>query len=104
MPFFLLFGSKSSKFQLILRLLTLLNEISAAVNNLGLNQTSLILLTGSLNKLDEGINKLHSQVTGVTIDELFLVHCHHLGEIRHEIEGFLVGNSIQEDLLPQVVL
>lgn len=63
--------SKSSHFQFTHTLLSLLDEVSTAVNYLGLHQSFLIHFAGPLDYLNERINQLLAQIARVAIDELF---------------------------------
>jgi hypothetical protein len=51
--------------------LSLLDEVSTAVNYLGLHQSFLIHFAGPLDYLNERINQLLAQIARVAIDELF---------------------------------
>ena len=73
MPVLFAGSSKSLNKELTLFLLPLLNQVSAAVNNLGIYEPDLIHLARSLNSLNECINQLHSEIATVAIDELLLV-------------------------------
>jgi hypothetical protein len=66
-----LVSSKSSHFQFAHALLSLLDEVSAAVNYLGLDQSFLVHFAGSLDYLDERVDQLLAQIAGVAVDELF---------------------------------
>lgn len=104
MHFHFLVRGESPLKQLSFGLLALLNQVTAAVNDLGLDQSFLVELARTLHYLDQGVDQLHAQVARVAIYVLFFVDCEHLRHIRHEIEGLLVGCSVAKSLLSQVIL
>lgn len=67
--------------ELALRLLALLNQVSAAVDDLGFDESSLVHLARSLHHFDESADKLIAKSARVAVDELFLVHTEHLGHV-----------------------
>ena len=75
MPIKLAWTSKSFDKKLTLFLLSLLYQISTAVNDLCFDQPDLIHFAWTLDCLDQGVNQLHSEIAAVAIDELLLVYC-----------------------------
>ena len=77
MHLFFGFGGKSSNLELTLGLLPLLNEISTAIDDLGLNELSLVLFARSLNSFNERVDELQSEVGSIAVQILFFVHRQH---------------------------
>lgn len=90
--------------KLIWRLLPLLDQVSAAIDDLCFHQSLLVQLARSLYDLNQSFNQLHPQGARVRIDVLFLVHCQHLSDVGDEIKRLLVHNAIWKCLLSEKVL
>ena len=86
MPVKLAWTRKAFDEQLTLLLLALLDEISAAVNDLGIDQPDLVHLARSLHRLDKCVNQLHAEVAAVAVDELLLIYSQHLGDVGDKVE------------------
>jgi len=98
------FSCESSEFQLVFSLLSLLNEIPAAINNFGLNKSLLVEQTGSLNHLNKCFNELHAKTASVAVDILLLKDSEHLGYIWDEIKWLLIYKAVRVLLFSQKVL
>ena len=65
---------ESASHELMLRLLALLDQVTAAVNDLGFDKSLLVLLAGALNNLNQRAHELQAEGARVTVDELLLKH------------------------------
>ena len=90
--------------KLWLRLLALLDQVSATVNTFCLNQPSLVLFARTLDDLFECLNDLLAQKARVAVDVLLLKYSKHLGDVWDEIETFVIDFTVGLNLYAQIVL
>jgi len=95
---------KPSHVQLVFGLLSLLDQVTTAVDDLCFDQTTLILFARPLNNFNQSIDYLQAKCARIAVDVLFFENAEHLCYIRYKIECFMVDDSVCLNLLPQIVL
>ena len=99
MELHLLWSGEASRKELMLALLALLDQVSAAVDDLGFDEPLLVLFARALNHLHKSRHQLQTERATVAVHELLLIHCHHLGYVTDEVEALLVGRAVGVRLL-----
>lgn len=82
-----------------LRLLPLLDQVSATIDDFGLYKAPLVHSARSLHQFDESVEELGTQVAGVDVDVRFLVEGEHARQIGDEVERPLARDSVRQELL-----